>query len=472
VSLTLAMLMAVSTTAPQENSRYEVMWRLRELESLWLESKPSARVGVVPFVEDARTAFATNEHPLCASLLDHARAALYGEAPDWIESVSIAFKRRLFDSGDLRANPTIFTMYPVDRSDWAEGCTFFGEIRPAAKPEADSVLWEGMTQVNSKAQQADAYLRIDRPGDVPCFVEIGDGSFQHHRRSLVLSVVERRDQRLGLLAKAIDIVPNGAPRLERGTARMLHGLLTSLARGSTEAHEYPGARLLSEAEQVIAAAAKKERWYGPERDGEYWLALPVGDSSVRARVFVPPGLTRRNPATLVIALHGQIFDEDTWFDGYGGGQAVELARKRGWMLVAPNCNWNEDPAVRIETIVYALMDAYPIHHRRVMLVGHSRGGGLALDAASAGLHFRAVATIGSAMAPSDAKSLVTRLKAPLYLAAGDKDFARADVEAFHKALVEAGSISASLKIHPHTEHWLAVTASLPDVFAWLDAQVK
>jgi hypothetical protein len=55
---------------------------------------------------------------------------------------------------------------------------------------------------------------------------------------------------------------------------------------------------------------------------------------------------------------------------------------------------------------------------------------------------------------------------------GEQDFARKDVETFHAALLEAGSTSASLKIHPHTEHWLAVTAALPDVFAWLDAQLK
>jgi hypothetical protein len=39
-------------------------------------------------------------------------------------------------------------------------------------------------------------------------------------------------------------------------------------------------------------------------------------------------------------------------------------------------------------------------------------------------------------------------------------------------IVAAGSKTATLKIYPNTEHWLAVTDALPDVFAWFDEYGK
>jgi pimeloyl-ACP methyl ester carboxylesterase len=78
--------------------------------------------------------------------------------------------------------------------------------------------------------------------------------------------------------------------------------------------------------------------------------------------------------------------------------------------------------------VAALSDVYPIDPKRVLLLGHSRGGAAALRAFSqAPEHFRAIATIGSAFGVENAKRFVDR---PVFLAAGERDFARQRVEDF------------------------------------------
>jgi poly(3-hydroxybutyrate) depolymerase len=141
-----------------------------------------------------------------------------------------------------------------------------------------------------------------------------------------------------------------------------------------------------------------------------------------------------------------------------------------WLAVRGAAQRRREDSARLGALVRALGEVYPIDTGRVFLLGHSRGGGAALRAFSqAPEHFRAIATVGSALAPESARSVAKR---PVFLAAGERDFAREGVEAMHAALVAAGSTSAVLKLYPHTEHWLAVTDALPDVFAWFDGLAK
>lgn len=449
--------------------RAEFMSRLRALERVWVERLPGQeRSKAVAFVSTAEQRLFASDLPDACRALDRARETLLDAKPDWMQCAAISWTRRLFDVRDTRANPTIFTLYPVERSHWAEGCVFMSEIR-TVDGSGGSELWSGTVQINARASYAcSALLEPVSLGDILCSMSVGE-TFHWHRRVMLVSIVEKRDERLAALKVGIEAAREKGPRLEVDSAEMLRELLNSLASGSTEAHDYPGARLLEEAEHVVTAAAKGERWYRPQRDGEFWLALPIGATSVRTRVFVPSGLSTEKPATLVIALHGRSFDEDTWFDGYGGGQSVELARKRGWVLAAPHCDGNED-AAKLAAITKSLGDVYPIDMSRVLLVGHSRGGGSALNAvAQAPDRFHAVATIGSALEPARASSLNKR---PLFLAAGDHDFAREGVETLHKALVASGATNATFKLYPNTEHWLCVTDALPDVFTWFDAQMR
>jgi predicted esterase len=464
--IALALAFTMMATAPQgPSSRDEVMLRLRELERCWSAYEDSAQARALPKVESAAAAFSAGDESSSARELDQALAMLRGQEP-WGGYGRLAFaaSARLCGAAEVGLLVRTELLYGECHG-WLELLTRFEEGGGASTRTGLMTEWGG--QLHPVSTPIDT--RYVEPGDRQLELSIWPGDYPARVRSLTISVVERCHERLAALGAAIDALPPDAPTVERETAKELHALLVAMTNGSAGAHGHPGVRLLVEAEQAVAAAARKEIWYGPRRPGEFRLALTTAQGRVRARVLVPAGLSKETVVPLVIALHGRAFEGDTWFDGYGGGRAIDLARERGWILAAPDCDGDED-APRLEALVGALAERYPIDRERVMLLGHSRGGGSVLRAGrDAPRQFRAVAAIGSGLAPSDARALA---KLPILLAAGDRDFARPQAEAFHEALVGAGSTSAEIAIHPQVEHWLAVTVALPAVFDWFDRQMK
>ncbi len=433
--------------------RYELLSRLRELDRARLQI-PSARgsQSLADLALLAELKFAEGDLAAACLALDSAHSS-----PD---GFGVDLGVRLRDARERSLELTWFRL-----SGTHDGGAWWPRLRPSHHEDDEDFL----SFHNDRTADWSADVAPEAAGDVNCKVTLFDGDFRQFEREFVMSFVERRDERLAALAEAVASLPPSAPALERASAQRLLALLQALADGTGVLHDYPGARLLAEAEQVAAAAAKGERWYGPERDGEFFLALPIGSRALETRVFAPPGMSMDKPTPLVLALHGRVFDEDTWFDGYGDGQAKTKCAERGWMLAAPRCAGGED-AETLDAIVNALAERYPLDRERIFVIGHSRGGASILDALSqAPRRYRGVATIGAALEPAAAARLAS---APLFLAAGERDFAREGVEAFHKALLASGAKSSSLHIYPQAGHWFAVADALPDVFAWFDERSR
>lgn len=441
--------------------RYELLSRLRELDRARLQI-PSARgsQSLADLALLAELKLAEGDFAAACLALDSARREVpkrpdrpYRDEPD---GCGVELGPRLRDDRERSLELTWFRLSGTD-----DGTGWTPTLQPSHRQKDHPFL----DFTNGRPADWSADVAPEASGDVNCKVTLFDGDFRQFEREFVMSFVERRDERLAALAEAVASLPPSAPALERASAQRLLALLQALADGTRVLHDYPGARLLAEAEQVAAAAAKGERWYGPEREGEFFLALPIGSRALATRVFAPPGMSMDKPTPLVIALHGRVFDEDTWFDSYGDGQAKTKCAERGWMLAAPRCAGGED-AETLDAIVNALAERYPINRERVFIVGHSRGGASILEVLSqAPRRYRGVATVGAALEPAAAARLAS---APLFLAAGERDFARAGVEAFHKALLASGAKSSALHIYPQAGHWFAVADALPDVFAWFD----
>lgn len=441
--------------------RYELLSRLRELDRARLQI-PGARRSrsLADLALLAELKFAEGDLAAACLALDSA----HSEVPKWPgisirgypDGFGIELGPRLRDDRERSLELTWFRLSGTHNGD-----AWWPQLRPSHHEDDEDFL----SFLNGRPADWSADVAPEVSGDVNCKVTLFDGDFRQFERELVMSFVERRDERLAALAKAVASMPDSAPALERSSAQRLLGLLQALADGAGVLHDYPGARLLAEAEQVAAAAATGERWYGPERDGEFFLALPIGSRALATRVFAPPGMSMDSPTPLVLALHGRVFDEDTWFDGYGDGQAKTMCAERGWMLAAPRCAGDEDAAT-LDAIIEALAERYPIDREHIFVIGHSRGGASILEALSqAPRRYRGVATIGAALELAAAARLAS---APLFLAAGERDFAREGVEAFHKALLAAGTKASALHIYPFAGHWFAVADALPDVFAWFD----
>lgn len=455
-------------TAPVLNMRFEVLSRVRDFERSWIsERDPAKRAAALQVLENVSANCIAAASGECAERVDRAQRALTaGGRPSLHPNLGLAVAQRLCDRSKRATYLRAPRVYDAEDLDWIlSGMTLSIRGRNCAEIADDDESLASADLVKP------VRLDLDRTamGDWSFDASLWPGDWPIHLTTLQLSIVERRDERLAALTTAIATAAEKGPRLELATARMQLALLESLARGSTEVHEYPGARLLAETEAVVTAALNGQRWYGPEHTGEYWLALPCGATTVRTRVLVPDGLSKEAPAPLVLALHGAVFDEDTWFDGYGGGQSAELARQRGWLFAAPHCEGTED-AAWLAALVQALSDVYPLDASRVALIGHDRGGVVALKAlAQAPAPWRAVATMGAWIDPSSAQQLAAR---PLFLGVGEHDALRAAIGSLHTSLEAAGAKNAILRTYAHTDRWLCPVDALPDVFAWLDVRLK
>jgi pimeloyl-ACP methyl ester carboxylesterase len=442
------------------NPRYEFNLRMRELDLEWLSHRDaSSRARALAFVARAGDSLRAGDPGVASREIDNARRELRNDNRQLgYSGLAVVPDRRLFDTSNRAFHFLATPFYVRDHSDGSGGMLSGRLVGEAALRMDQALAW-------SFPSGGFFDLTLASAGDHEVWTSLSDGSFEYSERTMTISIVEKRDERLAALERAIAALPEEAPRLERETASELLALLESLATGSTEETDYPGARLLAEAEQVVAAASKGGRWYGPERAGEFFLALPTGAKPTRARLLVPAGLSKEKPAPLVVALHGRVFSEHTWFECYGAGEAVKQSAQRKWIFAAPRLDATPPPP--IASIVDALAAAYPVDRSQVFLIGHSMGGGIGLAAVRASPRsFRAFAAIGAGQALDDAAALTDL---PIFIAAGDNDFARAGAEALHKSLAAAGSTRATLKVYPTAEHWMTVADSLPDVFAYFDA---
>lgn len=461
VSSTLAGIPQGSKPVP----RFEFLRRVRQVETGWGESvTDSYRERAVAAMVRAEQSSFEGDTLGCAKALDEAAGLTQRPqgVPWWNHAWALTLRERLCDRAAVEQPAELWLYYKPENM---VSVGFYAEFNDV--DDDDYCIEEEFNAFEKSYYRGTLRLERARLGDNTLHASLFNGDFVLSLRTLTVSVVERRDERIAALGTAIEAAREKSPALELATARRLHGVVKSLASGSTEAHELPGARLLEQAEQIVATAAKGERWFGSQRTGELFLALTQGAEACPMRIFVPEGSSGDKPMPLVLALHGAVFDEDTWFDGYGGGTIRSLCSERGWMLVAPRCDGREG-AGDLRAIVDALAERWPIDRERVFVVGHSRGGASALNlAAQPGSGIAAVVAFGAEVEASTAEGLKST---PLFLAVGDHDFARQRVEAFHAALAKSGSKSAQFMLCKNSTHWLTPGLALSTAFEWLSRQ--
>jgi poly(3-hydroxybutyrate) depolymerase len=281
-------------------------------------------------------------------------------------------------------------------------------------------------------------------------------------------IVADLDARLAALKEQVGRRSKLADTIAARTAHHYLGLLEDLAAGKTLETDYPAGDLLERAEFLVNAQAQHDgagepsavaRWIGTA--GERWLTLPLAKGTSNVRLFVPSGIEPGARVPLVLALHGAGGSQNLFFDGYGDGLAVDLARERGWILVAPQVGFLGCPAAEI---VDALAAHVPIDTDRVFVVGHSMGAAATIGAAAkTPARFRAIAALGGG---GDATQAVAAI--PVYLAAGASDFGKRGVDALAARLEGFGAANLVHRTYENTEHLLIVQRALPDVFAFFD----
>ncbi|MBM3990908.1 MAG: hypothetical protein FJ298_07855 [Planctomycetes bacterium] len=442
------------------NARYELGWRTRLLERAWMSTSREQHERALPQVEAAVQRFFAMDMAGVAAALDEARFSLAGlAAPRDLERFTVTPVARLIDADTRTLQLSVSSLYTTEL---AAPITLRASCRGVALP-LEPARFEAPKPGERRDLQLSLHSLAGASGDFTIEIEIGNDGELRSRRELSVALAPKLQARLSSLRVALDALPEVAPALERETLRANVKLLESLAKASSEETDFPGAALLADHENIVARAAKGERWFGIERAGEAWMSVPNGKHGARVRVFVPEGLAAERKVPLVVALHGAGGSENMFFDAYGDGRIVGLCRERGWMLVAPRVGFTGAP---VSAVVEALAERFPIDREQVLLIGHSMGAGMgqqlvAKDPAT----FRAFAALGGGSGFKDATGLASE---PIFVGAGERDFGRRGAEALHKSLVGGGSGVARLKIYPACEHLMIVIDALPDVFEWWD----
>ena len=286
-------------------------------------------------------------------------------------------------------------------------------------------------------------------------------------RSMAFAAAESLGARLDAVLTAAKAAGKRRPEsIESLTLASLGNLLRTTQRRSAYETELAGAALLREGE--LLAARLEEPGAAPvyvgSRPGSFRLRVPVGDGTVSCRLYAPEVEEGERP--IVVALHGAGGSENLFFDGYGDGLCVDLARERGWFVVSPR---NGVGFVDCAALVDALAERYPVDTARVFVVGHSMGAMQTMSNLSRRpARFRAAAPIagGGRVRASEALAAV-----PFFVSAGARDFGRQGSRRLHQQLQQAGA-KAEWRLYPSVEHLAIVQVALPDVFAFFDQHAR
>lgn len=315
----------------------------------------------------------------------------------------------------------------------------------------------------------DAELRIPAgvaAGPFEVALRAGGGRERAIGRGAILAgpaaeVVAQLGARVDALVAGGTLDPSSAASL---SARL--ALLTGDApptRGATL--RLDPARLVAELDEDLARAERGERPFA--RAGERWRVVRALGTELPIRQFVPDSPPAADgPRPLVVAFHGAGGDENMFFDGYGAGALLALAKREGFAVVCPpTVPFGISPTL-LERFLEELAKDVAFDRARVLLVGHSLG---AVTASRLAV-LRPDLVAGAACIAGFADLAREGRAAPRHVFAARLDplFDAASM----RATVDGGRArgqSIEWTELPHEGHTLVVGEALPQAVAWLFA---
>jgi predicted esterase len=464
LSLSLNVVFAAPAAFAQTD-RFELGQRLRACEAAWeTQYNAETRRTAVKHLQQAVQLFFGLKLNDAAQALDAARLTMrWPNEPTpfarWAESVFLKPESHLIDAADTALPFTLTTAY-LDTSG----------IQPR-EPVLRVSLWRGQ-QSQGKAYET-KLSKLPLTDKLP-LKNLGNGDYTLRCEILLngkllalseqtLSAVNQLRERLDRLQLATGALRQISTDAE--TARALVKLLDQLAQKQTPETNFPAARLLAEAENLLLKARIGQDFYGQRKPGQFWLTLSLASGTVPVRILAPATVQTGKRLPLVLALHGAGGSENLFFDVYGVGKIAQLGESRGWLIVAPRGAAGFSPQ-RTGEIIDAVDKLYPVDRQRVFLVGHSMGAAQAVASAQATpTRFAGVAALGGGGMVKETEGLNT---VPFFIAVGAQDFAYSTARKLAFELKKAGVNSVRFKEYPDVEHLIIVQEALPDVFAFFD----
>lgn len=199
--------------------------------------------------------------------------------------------------------------------------------------------------------------------------------------------------------------------------------------------------------------------------GDTHRTFELGEVSLAARVFVPQVQDPAKLFPLVIALHGAGGDEHMFFEAYGRGELVRLARERGFVAVAPLTYTVLARPDVLPQLIETIAQIAPIDRKRVYVLGHSLGGITTIELLKRHADHIAAACCIAGGAPS--ATTATELPRTLVLVGANDPLMRGDaIEKSARRAIES-SVPLTLRIEQDRGHTLMVGDLMGEVVDWL-----
>jgi predicted esterase len=263
---------------------------------------------------------------------------------------------------------------------------------------------------------------------------------------------------------ALSRIESKGPALEQAlaTARARAALLRSHPSPDVLAEfQVERRKLATDLDAEIGALQRGDDPYR-RRTGDLWRVVKLEKGELPLRLYAPAQAAKDAPLPLVIALHGARGDENMFLDGYGLGKIRALADKHGFLLACPRTGSELTPE-RLEALLRALALDYAIDEKRIALLGHSMGAGVAARLAGANPErFCALACFSGGPRASAERLPPTWMR----VGAIDQLADPAGLEAAAKELHERG-LAIDFQILPDLGHTLIVGEALDGAIDWL-----
>lgn len=467
--------------------RYQLGRRLERFERAWQQAPKELRAKSTASMEQAVQSFFSLQLSRAGKHLDQAWMQVSGIEPsDQTQRLQrtgwkLEFQRTLLDINDpvteLRAemfydsqaesqspSQIVLKVWP-----WNDSPAKVMESSLGKEPLMSKTL-----QVSTQeGQQID--FRGLAPGDYVLTAHgVGSqpGSFDWMCPSI--SLVDRLEERFAKLEAWSE-----ANRKERqsasSTGRFLARELVRGRKGTPFEIDLPWNKLMSDFEQISQVTSAGQPVEGAFDDwvrqaGWKWMQLSLGRSTQVVRMEVPEYDTKDTSKKLpvLVALHGAGGSENMFFQTYGAGRLIELAKERQWIVVSPRQTMT-GLGLDIAEMIQALSEHLPIDKDRVMLVGHSMGAAQAMSQVSKHPEsVRMVAALGGGGGVKDTEAI---RKVPFLVGAGDRDFGKPRAKSLAQELKRVGC-SVEYREYTDVEHMVIVQAALDDVFGFFDRGIK
>ena len=412
ISLVAAISMGQVTSSGPDWARIDLAWRLRRTEWAW-EQTPERRGVAVTSMGDAVSGFFAGTNVAVALGLDTTFARLQGRDPDAADATTFRTERRPDGSVNVRF------------------AAAYGDL--PAKP--DAWLLTGPPGVTMR-QDGEATQFVPRPDSLGVIQARRD----RFRISLPTVLIGNREARLAAMRASAD------PEVQT---------LRAFLEASDGRSETPDAMIAGyrAAEQILKGRADQVRdWVRVNRKGSTWRAV------FPREIPVTP--------TVLVAFHGAGGTADMFVEAYGQGRVTQEAIARGWIVISPSTSANA-----LEDSLQWLQDRFQITPGRLVLMGHSMGGGVALRMAQNRIQNRQRVDALVLMAPAIPQNAALPPDVPVFTVVGQREIGmlRSNILAFARRNETRPGFS--FREIPNSEHLMVVSDAIDLTYVFLDRAV-